>query len=110
MMLRKSGRVKATAWKAVATITGCKPYFRPEAGKMIPAPSGLQEVDGLNHLLENPRPDRYSAPLCTSQSPRRSHCPNYNRNTPWPTDVVPRTTTVQDKSETAVLDGLSPSL
>jgi hypothetical protein len=25
---------------------------------MSPAPSGLQEVDGLNHLLGNPRPDR----------------------------------------------------
>src|ERR1700688_4429960 len=31
---------------------GLKALFRPEAGKMSPAPSGLQEVDGLNHLLE----------------------------------------------------------
>jgi len=31
---------------------------------MVPAPSGLQEVDGLNHLLGNPRPDRYSVPRC----------------------------------------------
>ena len=30
---------------------GLKALFRPEAGKMNPAPSGLQEVDGLNHLL-----------------------------------------------------------
>jgi hypothetical protein len=30
---------------------GLKALFRPEAGKMGPAPSGLQEVDGLNHLL-----------------------------------------------------------
>ena len=30
---------------------GLKALFRPEAGKMSPAPSGLQEVDGLNHLL-----------------------------------------------------------
>jgi hypothetical protein len=33
--------------------------FRPKAGTMRPAPSGLQEVDGLNHLLGNPYPDRY---------------------------------------------------
>jgi hypothetical protein len=31
---------------------GISARFRPEAGKMSPAPSGLQEVDGLNHLLE----------------------------------------------------------
>jgi pyruvate dehydrogenase (quinone) len=30
---------------------GLQALFRPEAGRMIPAPSGLQEVDGLNHLL-----------------------------------------------------------
>jgi len=74
-MTRKTwriSRVKATAWKAVATVTGCKPYFRPEAGKMIPAPSGLQKVDGLNHLLGNPHPDPHSARQYTSQSPRRS--------------------------------------
>ena len=30
---------------------GLKALFRPKAGRMIPAPSGLQEVDGLNRLL-----------------------------------------------------------
>ena len=30
---------------------GLKVLFRPKAGKMVPAPSGLQEVDGLNRLL-----------------------------------------------------------
>jgi hypothetical protein len=30
---------------------GLKALFRPKAGKMFPAPSGLQEVDGLNRLL-----------------------------------------------------------
>ena len=30
---------------------GLKVLFRPKAGKMLPAPSGLQEVDGLNRLL-----------------------------------------------------------
>jgi hypothetical protein len=30
---------------------GLQALFRPEAGKMAPAPSGLQEVDGLNRLL-----------------------------------------------------------
>ena len=33
---------------------------------MVPAPSGLQEVDGLNHLLGNPRPGQYSVPRCIS--------------------------------------------
>src|SRR3954463_14460047 len=32
------------------SVTDCKSCFRPEAGKMSPAPSGLQAVDGLNHL------------------------------------------------------------
>ncbi len=31
--------------------SGLKALFRPKTGKMSPAPSGLQEVDGLNHLL-----------------------------------------------------------
>ena len=30
---------------------GLKALFRPKAGRMLPAPSGLQEVDGLNRLL-----------------------------------------------------------
>jgi hypothetical protein len=30
---------------------GLKALFRPKAGTMVPAPSGLQEVDGLNRLL-----------------------------------------------------------
>ena len=30
---------------------GLQALFRPKAGRMIPAPSGLQEVDGLNRLL-----------------------------------------------------------
>ena len=51
---------------------------------MSPAPSGLQEVDGLNHLLGNPRPARRFDRLCTSRSPRRSHCPNCSRTTLWP--------------------------
>src|SRR4051794_17740227 len=34
------------------SVTDCKSCFRPEAGKMSPAPSGLQAVDGLNHLHE----------------------------------------------------------
>jgi len=35
---------------------GLQVLFRPKAGRMAPAPSGLQEVDGLNHLLGSPRP------------------------------------------------------
>src|SRR5438132_13147476 len=66
--------------KAVARVTGCKPSFRPKAGRMGPAPSGLQEVDGLNHLLGNLHPDRYFDQLYTSQSPRPSHCPNCSRS------------------------------
>ena len=30
---------------------GLKALFRPKAGRMFPAPGGLQEVDGLNRLL-----------------------------------------------------------
>jgi len=30
---------------------GLKALFRLKAGRMVPAPSGLQEVDGLNRLL-----------------------------------------------------------
>ena len=30
---------------------GLQALFRPKAGRMFPAPSGLQEVDGLNRLL-----------------------------------------------------------
>src|SRR3954447_25142058 len=37
------------------SVTDCKSCFRPEAGKMSPAPSGLQAVDGLNHLHESLR-------------------------------------------------------
>jgi hypothetical protein len=37
---------------------------------MYPAPSGLQGVDGLNHLLESPHPVRHSAPQCNSRSHR----------------------------------------
>src|ERR1039457_2853122 len=36
--------------KAVALVTGCKPCSGQRPAKS-PAPSGLQEVDGLNHLL-----------------------------------------------------------
>ncbi len=37
--------------KAVALVTGCKPCSGRRPAKCLPAPSGLQEVDGLNHLL-----------------------------------------------------------
>ena len=57
---------------------------------MGPAPSGLQEVDGLNHLLESPHPVRYSVPLCTSRPPRRLHYLNCSRSTHVPTDVCPK--------------------
>jgi hypothetical protein len=56
---------------------------------MYPAPSGLQEVDGLNHLLENLHPDRGSDRRCTLQSPRPSHCRNCSRSTHAPTDGGP---------------------
>ena len=58
---------------------------------MVPAPSGLQEVDGLNHLLENPHLDRRFGPQCTAQSLRPSHCPNCSRSIPPPTGGDPRT-------------------
>lgn len=41
--------------KAVAPVTGCKPYFRPEAGRMIPAPETFVGKDVLpirRHLGE----------------------------------------------------------
>src|SRR3954454_4619089 len=34
------------------SVTGCKSCFRPEAGKMSPAPSVLQAVDGLTIYTE----------------------------------------------------------
>ena len=58
---------------------------------MGPAPSGLQEVDGLNHLLGNLRLDRGSVRRCTSQSPRQSRFPNCSRNILSPIGAVPRT-------------------
>jgi len=58
---------------------------------MTPAPSGLQEVDGLNHLLGNPHPDRYSVPRCISQWSRRWRCLSCSRSILWPTCAVPRT-------------------
>src|SRR6516164_8231292 len=58
---------------------------------MVPAPSGLQEVDGLNHLLGNPHLDRRFGPQCTSQSLRPSRCPNCSRRIFAPTGSDPRT-------------------
>ena len=85
------GKVNSHRLKAVARVTGCKPSFRPKAGRMGPAPSGLQEVDGLNHLLGNLHPDRYFDQLYTSQSPRPSHCPNCSRSSRAPTSAAPKT-------------------
>ena len=43
--------VKNHRLKAVALVTGYKPCSGRRPAKCRPAPSGLQEVDGLNHLL-----------------------------------------------------------
>src|SRR5439155_12834524 len=86
-----AAKVNSHRLKAVARVTGCKPSFRPKAGRMGPAPSGLQEVDGLNHLLGNLHPDRYFDQLYTSQSPRPSHCLNCSRSSRAPTSAAPKT-------------------
>jgi hypothetical protein len=49
--LRKQSKVTNHRLKAVALVTGCKPCSGQRPAKCLPAPSGLQEVDGLNHLL-----------------------------------------------------------
>jgi hypothetical protein len=57
---------------------------------MDPAPSGLQEVDGLNHLLESRHPDFRSGSRCTPRSPHRLRFPNYNKSISAPTDARPQ--------------------
>ena len=46
-----AGEVNAPPPEGGGYCNGLKVLFRPKAGKMVPAPSGLQEVDGLNRLL-----------------------------------------------------------
>lgn len=54
---------------------------RPKVGGMFPGPSGLQEVDGLNGLLCNHRPDHLADKPCPPRWSRLSH--------PRPTAEVP---------------------
>jgi hypothetical protein len=77
---QRTGRSETHRLKGGGSDNGLKVFFRPKAGRMNPAPSGLQEVDGLNHLLGIFRPDQRSARRCTSQLPRRSRCRNCSRN------------------------------
>ena len=57
---------------------------------MLPAPSGLQEVDGLNHPLGNLHLDQCFVPRCIWQWSHPSRCPNCNRIILLPTSAVPK--------------------
>ncbi len=56
---------------------------------MIPAPSGLLKVDGLNRLLGSLRLRLCSGSQCIPPPSRPSHSPSYSRNTPRPQMPTP---------------------